>query len=231
MPGQYKVTFKNFTYLDFSTAKKINVPKPKGNLPGEETLVRAGMSAIGAVSSKGGVMTSMLAVATSPVATLTVAGAVTGALIKSPAPDFTVTFGLAAQAGGGTTAGIGAGVYAWNKSPMGQVGLYGSVSLGYVTNVGVSVGDQICLLFGTPSSTLAGDSISLAVEMGIGVLTVSGIMILNAPPVTIWPPSLSIAGWTPQIIGVGFALSAGISALPADISVMPGRTWIKPVTP
>lgn len=231
MPGQYKVTFKNFTHLDFSTAKRINVPKPKGNLPGEETLVRAGMSAIGALSTKGGIMTSMLGVATSPVATLSVMGSVAGAIIKTPAPDFTVTFGLAAQAGAGAAAGVGAGIYAWNKSPMGQVGLYGSVSLGYVTNVGVSIGDQVCLLFGTPSSTLAGDSISVAVEMGIGIFTVSGIMILNAPPVTMWPPSVSLPGWTPQVIGVGFALTAGISALPADISVMPGRTWIKPVTP
>ena len=36
---------------------------------------------------------------------------------------------------------------------------------------------------------------------------------------------------TREVIGIGIQVTAGISALPADVSVMPGKTWIKPLTP
>jgi hypothetical protein len=45
-----------------------------------------------------------------------------------------------------------------------------------------------------------------------------------------WPPTLT-GPWRPEVIGIGIALTVGISVLPVDISVMPGRTWIKPITP
>jgi hypothetical protein len=78
---------------------------------------------------------------------------------------------------------------------------------------------------------LAGDSIAVSVDVGIDFATVSGMLILNAPPVSAgWPPTITGA-WTPEVIGVGFGTSFGFSALPVDISVMPGRTWIKPLTP
>jgi len=78
---------------------------------------------------------------------------------------------------------------------------------------------------------LAGDSITVAVDVDIVMASVSGMLILSAPPVSLgWPPTLT-GPWRPEVIGIGIALSVGISVLPVDISVMPGRTWIKPITP
>ena len=230
MPGQMRVTFKNFTNLDFSTAQKVTPPGRKANFPGEETVIKGGLKGLAAVSNRGPLINGLLDAVNPPLATLTVAGSVPGAVIRSPAPDFTLTLGLTGSAGAGVAAGLGAGVYFWTKRPTGELGLYGSISLGVVGNMGASAGDQFGILFGPAPSVLAGDSITVSVDVGVDIFTFSGLMFMTAPPVTLWPPALT-GGWTPEIIGVGFALTAGVSVLPVDVSVMPGRTWIKPVTP
>lgn len=230
MPGQVKITFKNFTYVDFSTAKKLKLPAKKSNLPGEETLLRAGVSAVSQVSSRKKLWNSALDMASAPPGALSILGSIPNLKIRSGKPDFTIAVGSAITAGGGAmNVSSGAGVYFWNKSPSGEIGLYGSVSIGVITNLGASFGDSIAYLFGKPSDVLAGDSITLSVDVGIDIVTLTGSLILSAPPATLWPPAITGA-WTPEVIGLAFGLSVGISALPADISVMPGRTWIKPVT-
>ncbi len=235
MPGQINVTFKNFTLANVTanlpSAKKGIMParKPPGAL--EETLIKTGLQGIAAVSpSRAPRITSLLSLLTPPPAVMKVFGAVPGLTIRSPSPDFTIAVGFVASAGAGVSSGLGGGIYFWNKRPSGEVGLFGSISIGVITNVGISAGDSFAFLFGTAPSVLAGDIIALEVDVEIPPVTVGGQIFLSAPPVSLWPPALT-GTWTPEIVGVGFQVTAGISALPVNIAVTPSRTWIKPLTP
>ena len=134
-----------------------------------------------------------------------------------------------ASGGAVITAGLGAGVYVWIKRPRPELGLYGSLSVGAMTNIGFGAGGCVPLMFGPAPSVLAGNCIALEVDIGIDIATVSGLIYLSAPTVTsAWPPVVS-PGWTPQIIGIDFQLTAGMSVLPANYAVSASRTWIRPV--
>lgn len=232
MPGQIRVTFRNFQGLDLSRAQKVPLARRKQNSPGEETILRGALDGLSAVPKTGQRLRSEKTLVAAPSPVMTVVGSIPGARIRSPIPDFTIADGIAASAGSLAAVGSGGGVYFWNKSPNGEVGLYGSISAGIVTNIGASVGFQIALLFGKAADVLGGDSITVSVDIGIDIATVTGSLIISAPPGGVWPLSPTMfAGWTPEIIGIAFGLSVGISALPVDYSVMPGRTWIRPVTP
>lgn len=75
------------------------------------------------------------------------------------------------------------------------------------------------------------DSIATGVDINIGVVSIGGMLILNAPPVSAgWPPTLA-GPWIPEVIGIGIMPTVGASALPVSYTVMPGRAWIKPLTP
>ena len=230
MPGQIKVTFKNFWGLDYTKMVKAKLP---GIATGTVTdaLLRTGVKAVAPLVQRGPLLNDSLNMITPPAGAVSILGAIPGVKIRSPSPDFTIAVGWTGAAGAGVQFGGGGGVYFWNKKPGGELGTYGSVSIGMVTNVGVSVGGQVCLMFGTAAATLAGDSITLGVEMEAGAVSIGGVLILSAPPVTLgtWPPTIGLSGWTPEVIGIGATLSAGISALPVSFSVSPGRTWIKPV--
>jgi len=231
MPAQIRVTFKNFRGLDLSGGTKISVPPYKPNHFGEETILRGALNGAGGMTAHGSLLRSLLGVATPPVGTMTVAGPIPGCRIRSPIPDFTVTDAVGASAGALAAFGTSGGVYFWNKSPGGEVGLFGSLSAGMVSNVGASVGVQICLLFGKAPDVLKGDSITVSVDIGIDIATVTGCVIISAPPIGVWPPPTSWAsfsGWVPEIIGIGIGASVGFSVLPMDISVMPSRTWTRP---
>lgn len=232
MPGQFRVTFRNFRGLDLASARKAPMPNYKSNGFGEETAIRGALRGAAAVSSRGSLLNSLLDIATPPVASMSIAGSVPGARIRSPIPDFTVTEGAGVSVGAIAAYGAGGGVYYWNKHPDGEIGLFGSLSVGLVTNIGTSAGIQFSLLFGAAPSVLAGDCVTVAVDVGIDVLTVTGFLVLAAPPGGVWPPSATmLAGWTPDIIGVGYGVSVGFSVLPVDISVMPSRTWTRPIDP
>jgi hypothetical protein len=232
MPGQIRITFKNFTTPpDLSQARKVGIPRQKQNFFGEETALRDAIKGLATLSPRRrGTSTfdDLLNVATPPTASMTLAGSVPGTIIRRPVTDFTITFGPTASAGAGTALGVSGGIYFWNKKPDGEVGLFGTMSIGILSNLGFSVGDAVTYLFGPAPTVLAGDAIAVSVDVGIDVATVSGLLILSAPPGTLWPPALT-GPWTPEIIGVGFAISVGLSALPVDVAVMPGRTWIKPI--
>lgn len=144
--------------------------------------------------------------------------------------NFTIAVGLVASAGAGVAAGMGAGIYFWNKSPRGQIGLFGSISVGVITNIGFGAGDSFAYMFDSAPAALAGDAITLEVSVEVGPVSIAGQMFLTAPPVTLWPPTIT-GPWVPEIIGVGFTLTAGISVAPVHIAVMPARTWIRPLTP
>lgn len=227
MPAQIRITFKNFNSLDLSSARKVRLPQKKPNVWGEETMIRNTLK-ITPRRIGSNLFDDLLNVATPPKAKLSLAGTVPGAILPSSVTDFTVTFGPTASAGAGAALGASGGIYFWNKTPDGEVGFFGSMSIGVLANVGFGVGDAITYLFGPAPTALAGDAIVISIDAGIDVATVSGLLILDAPPGTIWPPAIT-GTWTPHIIGVGFGVSVGLSALPVDVSVMPSRTWIKPL--
>ncbi len=230
MPGQIRVNFKNFWGLDTTKMVKTKLPGASGG-GFTDALLRTGISTVAGAAKRGQMLKDSLGMISPPSGSLSLLGSIPGVKFRSPSPDFTIAVGYTASAGAVVNVGGGAGVYFWNKKPSGEVGLYGSLSVGMVTNVGASIGDQICLLFGPAGSVLAGDSITLAVEIEIGVVSVGGQLILSAPPVSAgWPPTIG-SGWTPEVIGIGVTMSMGISALPVSYSVMPGRTWTKPLTP
>jgi hypothetical protein len=231
MPGQIRITFRNFTGLDFSGAIKVPLAKAKTNVIGEETILRGAIDGLGALSNTGQRLRGEKALIAAPSPVMTIVGSIPKVRIRSPSPDFTIADGVTASAGAVAAVGSGGGIYFWNKRPDGEVGLYGSISAGLISNLGVSAGVQIAFMFGKAPDVLGGDSIALSVDIGIDIATVTGSLILNAPPGGVWPPSPTMfAGWIPEVIGIAFGLSVGVSALPVDYSVMPGRTWLKPIT-
>ncbi|MBA2379897.1 MAG: hypothetical protein H0V76_10040 [Blastocatellia bacterium] len=68
-----------------------------------------------------------------------------------------------------------------------------------ITNIGFSAGDSLTYLFGSASSVLTGDTITLGVDIDIPPFTVGGQIFLTAPPVSLWPPALS-GIWVPEIV-------------------------------
>jgi hypothetical protein len=235
MSGQIQVTFKNFTLADVAanlpSAKKgkLGVCKPPGPL--EERLIRAGLEGVAvAVPSRAPRIKSLLGLLSPPSPVMKVLGSVPGLKVHLPSPDFTIAVGFVGSAGAGLSAGAGGGIYFWNKSPSGEVGLFGSISVGIITNAGVSAGDSFAFLFDKAPTVLRGDIITLEVDVEIPPVTVGGQLFLTAPPVSLWPPALTGA-WTPEIVGVGFQVTVGVSALPINIAVTPSRTWIRPLTP
>lgn len=232
MSGQINVTFKGFTSADIKAnlhlSKKARMPtrKPPSGL--DETLIKAGLKTVAAVSSKRAPrIHGLLSLLTPPPAVMSIIGTLPGIKIRSPSPDFTIAVGFVATAGAIVSGGLGGGVYFWNKRPHGEVGLFGSISIGVITNIGASAGDSFAYLFGTAPGVLAGDIIALEVEVEIPPVTVGGQIFLTAPI----PSPAAIASWTPEIVGVGFQVTAGVSALPVNVAVTPSRTWIKPLFP
>jgi len=235
MPGQMRINFKGFSGLVPTQLQRARAPGTSGGAA-QDAVLRAAIGALAGTAKRGPMLRGAQDMITPPFGTITLGGLIPGITIRSPLPDFTIAVGVAGGFGAVLNFSGGGGVYLSNKAPRGEVGLYGSLSLGLVANMGVSIGDQFCVMFGKPEDVLAGDSITISVDIGIDIFTMTGMLILNAPPVSVglpgtrsWPPSIT-GPWKPEVIGIGIAMSAGISAMPFDISVMPGRTWIKPVT-
>jgi hypothetical protein len=229
MPGQISINFRNFWGLDPNKFERAQSPGRSGG-SFQDSVLRGAIGTLAGTARRGPLLRSALSMITPPFGSISLSGIIPGVAIRSPWPDHTLTAGITAAGGAGVNFGGGAGFYFWNKRPGGEVGFYGGLSMGMITNIGASIGDQLCILFGPAGTVLAGDSITVAVDIDIVVAGVSGMLILSAPPVALgWPPTLT-GPWRPEVIGIGMALSVGISALPVDISVMPGRTWIKPIT-
>ncbi len=228
MPGQITVTFRGFTdpmvAANLPLSVKTKIPNAKRPGPMEETLLRTGLEAAALGSTR---VASLLSLITPPTAMMRIIGAV-GSLPIRRTSDFTIAVGYVAQAAAGIAAGLGGGVYYWNKRPSGEVGLFGTVSIGAITNIGFGAGDSFAYMFDAAGTVLAGDLIGLEVDVEIGPVTVGGQMFLTAPPVTLWPPTVT-GPWVPEVVGVGFQVTAGISVSPVVIAVMPSRTWIRPI--
>lgn len=230
MPGDLRVEFRNFWGLAPSQLRPARLPGASGG-DFQDALLRRAIDHVSGVARRGPLLRDSLNMINPPHGRITLSGIIPDVRIRSPHPDFTIAAGITGSAGAGVNIGGGAGVYFWNKRPTGEVGLYGSLSAGMITNFAASLGDQLCLMFGPAGTVLRGDSITIGVDIGIGIASVGGILILSAPPVTLgWPPAIG-GPWMPEVIGIGMTLTAGVSALPVSYTVMPGRTWIKPLTP
>lgn len=234
MSGQLSVTFRGFNNANLAAnlPRSVKVKVPKRSAPGmvEETLIKSGLEGVAMVSSRRApTISSLLSLMSPPPAVMRILGAV-GSLPIRRTRDFTITAGFTASAAAVVSVGAGAGVYFWNKTPSGEVGLYGSLSVGLISNIGAGAGDAFAYLFDKAPIVLAGDIIALEVDVEIGPVTVGGQLFMTAPPVSIWPPAVT-GPWVPEIVGVGFTVTAGVSALPVNISVTPSRTWILPITP
>ncbi|MBV5296692.1 MAG: hypothetical protein ACOYNF_17810 [Rhodoferax sp.] len=231
MSEQFSFRFSGFDdaliAANIGRAARVRMP-PKGS-PGafEQQALRTAISAASGFSRVARRLSMLMA---PPSAMARVIGSVGSLPIRSPSPDFTVTVGLTASAGAAVSVGGGAGIYYWNRLPSGELGLYGSVSVGMISNIGFGVGDAIAFLFGSAPSTLAGDIIALEIDVGIDIFTVGGQVFITAPPVTFVPLRIG-PGWSPEIVGFGLTLTAGMSVLPVNYAITPSRTWIRPLTP
>lgn len=218
-------------------------PARRENVPGEETLIRTAMLAGTLSPSQRSFHSSLLNAAEPPSASLSLSGILPGVTIPIPR-EWTLAEGLTVGAGAGVGGAVSGGLYVWFKRPGSEIGLFGSISLGLITNISVGAGMMCMVLFGPAPSMLGGDSVTISIDIGIEFLTISGFLIVSAPPGglgalhTMPATAVQIAanaggpwapGWHPQLIGIGFSITAGFSALPVNMTVMPGRTWIRPL--
>lgn len=241
MPEPIRIRFNGFRGMDYSTAMPITIPRRRPNSLGEETVLRNGIRALAATGNRTGIGMKSAMDACDEGSALSIMGSIPGVTIR-PSREFTVAEGLSGGGGAGLAYSLGAGVYIWSKSPGVEVGLYGSLSMGFVTNIGAGVGVQYAYLFGPAPTVLGGDSITVQVSIDAGPVSVAGFWVLSAPPsglptvvltsmpsLTTWRSALStMTSYTPTLLGVGCGVSMGWSMLPMDISVMPGRTWLVP---
>lgn len=231
-PRQVSVNFGRMTDADIAAnigrSVRITKGRPSAKGFGQQTLIRGAIDALATISpSRAGLLPSLAAMASRTPSINYIAGP---ALSVLRGGEFTVAEGVVASGGAGITAGLGAGVYAWMKRPGAELGLYGSISVGAMTNIGFGAGACVSLMFGPAPAVLGGESIALEVDIGIDVMTVSGLLYLSAPTVTsVWPPTIG-PGYSPQVIGIGFQVTAGMSVLPANYAVSASRTWLRPVT-
>lgn len=236
MADQIRIRFRNFTGIDFTGAQRMQRPGANGGST-QDLLLRGAISGLAATGSNAGKLFDDTRGTVDRGAPMSITGSVPGATMPW-ARDYTITEGVTAGAGAVTAFSLGSGCYFWKKSPGFEIGLYGSVSVGLVTNIGASAGVQIGFLFGPAPSVLAGDSVTVSVTVDGPGFSVGGSLFLTAPPTGFVPPAgLTLGDWlnalnantsyVPAIVGFGFTLSMGFSALPADISVMPGRTWTR----
>jgi hypothetical protein len=229
-PRQVSVNFGRLTDADIAAniGRAVRPAKGRRSAPGfgQQTLIRGAIEALSTISpARAGLLPSLATMASRSASISYIAGP---ALSVLRGGEFTVAEGFVGSGGAGLTAGLGAGVYAWMKRPGAELGLYGSISVGYMTNIGFGAGACVSLMFGPAPAVLGGDSIALEVDIGIDVITVSGLIYLSAPSVTsVWPPVIG-PGYSPQVIGVGFQVTAGMSILPANIAVSASRTWLRP---
>lgn len=199
--------------LDIGRPARISPYRPPTF--GSETALEAVLRAYRALGLAGSsIVGECLDFSHNPAASTTFVGSIRKAPVR-PHRDWTLALGpsVSAAAGGGVAAS--GGLYFWNKSPTGQIGLFGSLSVVSVTNVGVSIVGQATYYFGSAPACLAGTSLVVGVDVGGKVITGGAYLIFSTSPAA--------------LIGISFALGAGASMLPVDFTVQLSKTWIKPL--
>ena len=210
--------------IDLSAVADIDpfqIGRPATLLPyrrptfGSETALEAALGAYCAMGMTGApIIRECLGFSHNPGVPLTFVGSIRKAPVR-PHRDWTVALGpsvSAAAGGGGAASG---GLYFWNKPPTGEIGLFGSLSVVSVTNVGVSLVGQGTYYFGSAPDCLAGTSLVVGVDVGGKVITGGAYLVFSTSPAA--------------LIGISFALGVGASMLPVDFTVQLFKTWIKPL--
>lgn len=140
-----------------------------------------------------------------------------GPMFAPPTSLSTITIGCGLSSSAYVIAGVsfGAGIYGSN-SP--ELGLYTSGGGGAWTNVGISSGVQYTYVFGPPASFGGmGWSVGGGVDIpGVGLgISVALLFSASGPPYT--------------FLGYSFGVSAGLTALPAEVSFQVSNTALLPV--
>jgi hypothetical protein len=190
---------------------KTRIPRQRTNLPGEQSMIEAGIKAYAATHGTGsGVLLDALDFKSKPSLTVTTVGSIAKAPTR-PCTDFTIAAGPSISEGAGVSIDFAGGLYFWNKPLGGEVGLWGSIGVGAITNVGASLVAQIYYLFGPAPALLAGESWLVGVDIGGKLVTGGGYLVFAD-------------SWPPQWIGVSFAIGVGVSILPYDIQIQGSHT-------
>lgn len=187
--------------------KKIIMPKPQRQLPGEESLLEAGLDLYSKLDQPHSqYIGSCLDFKRDPSSTVKTVG--TMKHIKTPASaGSSIATGIAPSAGAGALLGISAGVFFSTGSP--QIGLYGSIDVGVLIGVSAQVMWQFTCYTRPASLVYNGPPVFL---IGVNV-SVPGTIIVGGGFIACFDRSPAPL----ELIGVGFQLGIGKGLLPVEI--------------
>jgi hypothetical protein len=140
-------------------------------------------------------------------------------IAQGNAGTFTLAAGIGGSGGVYAAPLAGCGIYG---SDSGEIGVYGSVGIMAMTNAGFSGGLQGTVMRGAPSVYFAGQALGFGVDVGIPgkVISVGGVIYFD------------LALYLKRklyICGAGWNVSAGLSFLPATVSMQYSYTALKPM--
>lgn len=197
--------------LDPRQGRRVHPPHLAWNPPPVQAALEASLRGL---ASGSGRVQDALSFKSNPSLRVSTVGSIAAAPTRHSS-DWTITLGPSLTAAPVAVFNVSGGVYFWNKPAGGEIGLFGAGGLGITTNIGVSLVMQVCYLFGPAPALLAGDWLTVAVDVGpVPGVTFSGMAIFSM---------------VPEFIGLGFAAGTGLSALPVSLTVEASTTVIAPV--
>lgn len=192
--------------------KKIIMPKPQRQLPGEESLLEAGLdlySKLDQPHSK--YIGACLDFERDPTSTVSTVGTMKHIKTAAP-PGACVATGPAASAGGGVLFGVSAGVFFSTGNP--GIGLYGSIDVGVLVGVSAQVMWQFTCFTRPAPQVFNGPPVVL---IGVNVSS-PGVKIVGGGFIACF---LRTPGPL-ELIGAGFQLGVGVGLLPLEIFLSRG---------
>ncbi|MGO9228260.1 MAG: hypothetical protein ACLQKA_03480 [Bryobacteraceae bacterium] len=215
MISRIRVDLTRVSNLDLSQARRARLPARQAPAFGEQTALRAGLTAIAAAGRpNSGAIEDLLAAQDASSVPVDLVGGIRGTSRPSSS-DLTLALGETASAGAVISLSMGGGVYIW--IPKREIGLYGSVGVGLVTNAGFSGGIQVTVLFGPAPVYLGGESLAVGVEFsfpGLKVIGFGGFLLFSS---------------TWELRGFSYAMTGGLSAFPVDVTVQTSMTGLRPL--
>lgn len=200
--------------LDLTTGTKITLPARRAPHFGEQTALRAALSAhAAALKPNSGLIKDILSLKSLSVKVI---GSIKGATVPSGF-DLTIALGeFVSLSVLPIKAGAGGGFYFW--WPPNEIGIYGSYGIGIALGIGVGGGIQLTFLFGPAPTTLGGPSIIIAVDYSFpgSPIFAGGFLVMSA----------TVAG---VMNGFGFEVGGGVSVFPVEIDVYYSGTATKKI--
>ncbi len=211
-----KADLRDLDKLDIQKQGKALTPIPARKVltAAEKTALKGAVSVGGLFSNSVKLLNEPIGVSdTKPSLSITMPSKVPVGLAAKPlVSDVTLAVGMSASAFAvlGVTGSFG--LYG-SSTP--ELGLFSSIGGGWWTNVGVSVGPQITLIFGPPSD-LAGVSWGIGCDCKFMAGSIGGLLLFSPPPF--------------KFLGISVSLSVGPSAIPAfDVTMQVSATNILPI--